>query len=193
MPWSGEGGKPCYLETGGADAGFVSRMADGMESVQLGMAVELMGYVDSAMPTTSVNELRGFAWGLRLALRDVARVAGSRGERVHAPEAPELVEAGGVVAVADAVAAGESGDALTGLVVTLRWSLSRLVALAEGYGEELPQPSIDKAALRAAEALSREIRGGLDLVVGPWSAGRAQGEASGLPAAADHSATEGGP
>jgi hypothetical protein len=193
LPWSGEGGKPCYLDADSADAGFLSRMADGLESIQLGMAVELMGYVDSATPTTSANELRGFAGGLRLALLDAARVAGSRGQRVHAPEAPELAEAGGLVAVADAVASSESADVLTGLVVTLRWALSRVVDLAEGYGEELPRRSMDDAALRAAEALGREIRGGLDLLLGPWSAGSDSGEAAGLTSAlADHPATEGG-
>jgi hypothetical protein len=185
LPWSGEGGKPCYLDADSADAGFLSRMADGLESIQLGMAVELMGHVDSAMPTTSANELRGFVWGLRVALRDVARVAGSRGRRVHAPEAPELAEAGGLVAVADAVASCDSTDVLTGLVVTLRWALSRVVVLAEGYGEELPRPSIDKAALRAAKALNRELRSGLDLLLGPWSAAPARD-------AADHPATGGG-
>lgn len=192
LPWSGDGGKPCYLDADSADARFLSRMADGLESVQLGMAVELMGYVDSAMPTTSVNELRGFAGALRLALRDVARVAGSRGQRVHAPEAPELVEAGGLVAMAEAVASSESADVLTGLVVALRWALSRVVGVAEGYGEELPQRPTDDAALRAAEALGREIRGGLDVLLVPWPAGRSAREVVGLPAAADHPATEGG-
>ncbi|WP_164992213.1 hypothetical protein [Streptomyces sp. L2] len=37
LPWAGEGGKPCYLI--GDGAGYLSRVADGVESVQLAMTL----------------------------------------------------------------------------------------------------------------------------------------------------------
>ncbi|MEU1211271.1 hypothetical protein ABZ424_02165 [Streptomyces sp. NPDC005790] len=38
LPWTGLDGKPCYVL--GDGAGYVSRIADDVESVQLGMAAE---------------------------------------------------------------------------------------------------------------------------------------------------------
>jgi hypothetical protein len=40
LPWSGPGGKPCYLSTDDRD-GYVSRLADRIEALQLGAADQL--------------------------------------------------------------------------------------------------------------------------------------------------------
>lgn len=40
LPWAGPEGKPCYLSSDGA--GFMSRLADQTEAVQLGLAGELI-------------------------------------------------------------------------------------------------------------------------------------------------------
>ena len=40
LPWAGPGGKPCYLSTDGH--GYVARVADRMEAVQLATAAEVV-------------------------------------------------------------------------------------------------------------------------------------------------------
>ena len=42
LPWAGLEGKPCFLHSDGT--GYVSRVADNIESVQLGMAGELLDH-----------------------------------------------------------------------------------------------------------------------------------------------------
>ncbi|MEU8988829.1 hypothetical protein AB0C98_20675 [Streptomyces sp. NPDC048558] len=85
LPWTGEGGKPCYLDTCGT--GPVSRVADAVESVQLGMAGELLDHADDmladrrAMPA----QLRFLLARMSEALTDVRRIAESRGARVPVP------------------------------------------------------------------------------------------------------------
>src|SRR5437879_4849526 len=41
LPWSGPEGKPCYLSTDD-QGGYMSRLADNIEAVQLGTAAELL-------------------------------------------------------------------------------------------------------------------------------------------------------
>lgn len=41
LPWTGSGGKPCYVI--GDGNGYVSRMADDIENIQLGIAGDLLG------------------------------------------------------------------------------------------------------------------------------------------------------
>lgn len=41
LPWAGPEGKPCYL-TGDGSGGYLSRLADNMEAVQLGLAADLL-------------------------------------------------------------------------------------------------------------------------------------------------------
>ncbi|GAB2442514.1 hypothetical protein [Streptomyces incanus] len=41
LPWTGPDGKPCFLSTDDNN-GYLSRLADNLESVQLGMATELL-------------------------------------------------------------------------------------------------------------------------------------------------------
>ncbi|MFE3141588.1 hypothetical protein [Streptomyces scopuliridis] len=80
LPWSGPGDKPCYLSTDDPD-GYVSRLADNIEAVQLGTAAELLEEAAEALDNqdTSLNGMRCLVEELTGALRDVFRVATSRG------------------------------------------------------------------------------------------------------------------
>lgn len=82
LPWVGPEGKPCYLNTDDLE-GYMSRLADHIEAVQLGMASELpeqaLPVLDDATP--SGEELSLLAGQLAGALRDVLRVATGRGHR----------------------------------------------------------------------------------------------------------------
>ncbi|WP_051818773.1 hypothetical protein [Streptomyces sp. NRRL S-1813] len=84
LPWSGPDGKPCYLV--GEGGGYVSRVADEIEGVQLGMADGILGHAEDMLGGRQVTsrELRFLARGLADALRDVRRVAESRGARLAA-------------------------------------------------------------------------------------------------------------
>ncbi|MBF8171754.1 hypothetical protein IW294_13450 [Streptomyces olivaceus] len=80
LPWSGPEGKPCYLSTD-ERGGYMSRLADNVEAVQLGTAAELL---EEAFETLSdrdvtLDEMRRLAKELSGALRDVLCVATSRG------------------------------------------------------------------------------------------------------------------
>ncbi|MFF2812489.1 hypothetical protein ACFVT2_36015 [Streptomyces sp. NPDC058000] len=81
LPWSGPEGNPCYLSTEGS--GFLSRLADNTESVQLEVAAELLEHALEVLGDgeTEPNELRLLAMDMTEALRDVRRVAISRGRR----------------------------------------------------------------------------------------------------------------
>lgn len=83
LPWSGPEGKPCYLSTD-ASGGYLSRLADNTEAVQLGMAVELLEHAAVVLSDedTEPNELRLLATDMGGTLRDVLRVAISRGRRL---------------------------------------------------------------------------------------------------------------
>ncbi|WP_234538985.1 hypothetical protein [Streptomyces shenzhenensis] len=83
LPWAGPGGKPCYLNTDDPE-GFMSRLADHIESIQLGMASQLLEQAAPALDDETANgeQLRLLAAQLVGALRDVLRVATSRG-RCH--------------------------------------------------------------------------------------------------------------
>ncbi|MGX1854810.1 hypothetical protein [Streptomyces sp. NPDC055299] len=82
LPWSGHGGKPCYLV--GDGTGYVSRIADEIERTQLDMAEGILGHADDmlACERVTVPELRFLVGGLAEALRDVRRIAESRGGRL---------------------------------------------------------------------------------------------------------------
>lgn len=87
LPWTGERGKPCYLMTDGESSTVMTRLADNLESVQLGMASDLLEYVDDALSDEDLSEteLRSMVASLCQAVRDVARVAECRGERLPVP------------------------------------------------------------------------------------------------------------
>ncbi|WP_030342774.1 hypothetical protein [Streptomyces californicus] len=80
LPWSGPEGKPCYLSTDDPD-GYMSRLADGIEAIQLGTASELLEEASEALDNqgTSLDDMRGLVKELTGALRDVYRIATIRG------------------------------------------------------------------------------------------------------------------
>ncbi|GAA1676970.1 hypothetical protein GCM10009680_15590 [Streptomyces yatensis] len=87
LPWVGPEGKPCYLDTDDRE-GYMSRLADHIEAVQLGMATELLGQAGQVLDdeTEDLEKLKLVAAQLASALRDVLRVATSRGHRLVTPE-----------------------------------------------------------------------------------------------------------
>ncbi|WP_328561453.1 hypothetical protein [Streptomyces coelicoflavus] len=80
LPWSGPDGKPCYLSTDDG-GGYMSRLADNIEAVQLGMAAELVEDISAVLGNRDAGpeDLRRMLTELTGALRDVLRVATSRG------------------------------------------------------------------------------------------------------------------
>ncbi|MEU9402139.1 hypothetical protein [Streptomyces sp. NPDC048242] len=85
LPWSGPEGKPCYLNTDDK-GGYMSRLADNIEAVQLGTAAELLEQASETLDDrdSDPEDLRRFAKELAGALRDVLRVATSRGHLLEA-------------------------------------------------------------------------------------------------------------
>ncbi|MEV8017760.1 hypothetical protein AB0O76_15740 [Streptomyces sp. NPDC086554] len=84
LPWSTLEGNPCVLV--GPGTGFMSRLADSIESVQLGMAADLLGHAADTLadPKATPEELRFVAARLTESLREVHRIAESRGDRLSA-------------------------------------------------------------------------------------------------------------
>ncbi|MFF2899141.1 hypothetical protein [Streptomyces sp. NPDC057966] len=78
--WLGPGNKPCYLSTDDPD-GYMSRLADSIEAIQLGTANELLEEASDALDNqgTSLDAMRCLVKELTGALQDVYRVATSRG------------------------------------------------------------------------------------------------------------------
>ncbi|MEU6445288.1 hypothetical protein [Streptomyces sp. NPDC046979] len=87
LPWSGPEGKPCYLSTDGR-GGYMSRLADNLEAVQLGMAAELLEEASETLSDRDValDEMQRLAKELSGALRDVLSVATSRGHLMAVDE-----------------------------------------------------------------------------------------------------------
>ncbi|MBT2415752.1 hypothetical protein J7I94_35380 [Streptomyces sp. ISL-12] len=84
LPWSGPGGKPCYLSTDDRD-GYVSRLADHIEALQLGAADQLREEALEILEDRGIDDEEDMALlAARLAgaLEDVLRVANSRGHRL---------------------------------------------------------------------------------------------------------------
>ncbi|MFD9111140.1 hypothetical protein [Streptomyces bottropensis] len=86
LPWSNPEGNPCYLVADGT--GPLSRVADNVEAVQLGMAGDLLDHaadlLDDAKATAP--QLRFLAARLTESLHDVHRIARSRGARLPVPD-----------------------------------------------------------------------------------------------------------
>jgi hypothetical protein len=82
LPWTTSDGRPCYLV--GDGTGYVSRLADDIEDIQLGMAGDLLGHAAELLAERRVTsaELHYLALRLTESLRDVKRVAESRGARL---------------------------------------------------------------------------------------------------------------
>ncbi|MGW6271710.1 hypothetical protein [Streptomyces sp. NPDC055060] len=91
LPWSGPEGKPCYLSTDDSD-GHMSRLADNIEAVQLGMAAELLVQAIEVLGDEDAEPeaLRLLVANLTGALRDALRVATSRGHLLAVSEPHRL-------------------------------------------------------------------------------------------------------
>jgi hypothetical protein len=91
LPWSGPEGKPCYLSTDDR-RGYMSRLADNIEAVQLGTAAELLEQASETLDDQDGDreEMRLLAKELTGALRDVLRVATSRGHLLAVSEAHSI-------------------------------------------------------------------------------------------------------
>ncbi|MGA5221039.1 hypothetical protein [Streptomyces koyangensis] len=89
LPWKGEDGKPCYLS--GEPNGYLTRVADSIEKVQLGMAQDLLAHADDLLssPKALAGELHYLAARLTESLDQVLRVAESRGARLPDPDEEE--------------------------------------------------------------------------------------------------------
>ncbi|MER7790176.1 hypothetical protein [Streptomyces sp. NPDC097640] len=85
LPWTSPDGKPCYLATDHGDSPL-SRRADEIETLQVSMGTQLLGHARALLADRKADagELRFLANRLCEALRDVLRVAESRGGRLPA-------------------------------------------------------------------------------------------------------------
>lgn len=100
LPWTTEGGKPCYLKSGGKD-GLITRMADIMEAEQVRCGREVLAGARLTLEEEHLGkvELRFVATRVIECLSDVLRIAESRGLRLGAEdprpddEAEELLDA----------------------------------------------------------------------------------------------------
>ncbi|MGW7409711.1 hypothetical protein ACWGI9_39470 [Streptomyces sp. NPDC054833] len=90
LPWTGPEGKPCYLV--GGRTGYLSRLADNMESAQLGLAGELLQEAQRVLDARqwTSGELHLLTVQLTDVLTNVHRIALSRGERMPAPAYEDL-------------------------------------------------------------------------------------------------------
>ncbi|RVU24418.1 hypothetical protein EOT10_15510 [Streptomyces antnestii] len=97
LPWSNLDGKPCYLLGDGTANSYLSRVADNVECVQLEMADELLGHAADLLGDgadllgdgdgkATEPQLRFLVSRLVESLRDVHRIARSRGNRLAAPD-----------------------------------------------------------------------------------------------------------
>ncbi|MDI3385585.1 hypothetical protein QIS99_05050 [Streptomyces sp. B-S-A8] len=86
LPWSSPEGKPCYLIGDGTGSSHVSRVADNVESVQLDMADELLDHAAEMRADEEVTraQLNFLVDCMTHSLRDVCRIAVSRGDRLRA-------------------------------------------------------------------------------------------------------------
>ncbi|MDQ0991343.1 hypothetical protein [Streptomyces sp. V3I7] len=85
LPWAGPEGKPCYLA--GDGTGYVSRLADNVESAQLDLAGEILQEAQRVLDSRqwTSGELHLLTIQLNEALTQVRQIAISRGARLPAP------------------------------------------------------------------------------------------------------------
>jgi len=88
LPWTSPEGKSAFLSS---DGGPLSQMADAIESIQLGMAQQLLDIAPGVLdnPGSGPEELRYTGRRLTEYLTLTLRVAVSRGQRVMAAEPDE--------------------------------------------------------------------------------------------------------
>ncbi|MFF7307707.1 hypothetical protein [Streptomyces sp. NPDC008137] len=94
LPWSNPDGNPCYLVADASGTGPLSRVADNVESIQLGMAGDLLDHAADLLDDAKVTapQLRFLAARLTESLHDVHRIARSRGARLPVPDDDEAPE-----------------------------------------------------------------------------------------------------
>ncbi|WP_320779048.1 hypothetical protein [Streptomyces sp. CRN 30] len=82
LPWPSPDGRRCYLITDGT--GHLSRLADTTETVQLGMAGDLLAHAADMLTDrrATPTQLRYLLARMHEALTDVHRIAESRGGRL---------------------------------------------------------------------------------------------------------------
>ncbi|MFF2506028.1 hypothetical protein ACFVTY_21940 [Streptomyces sp. NPDC058067] len=87
LPWSSLDGNPCYLVSDDTGDSYLSRVADNVEYVQLGMAEDLLSHAADLLGDgerkATAPQLHFLASRLAESLRDVHRIARSRGARLH--------------------------------------------------------------------------------------------------------------
>lgn len=87
LPWTGDGGRPCYLSTDGT--GPVSRLADRIEAAQLASAAGLLSRAQRVLAGSrrlTALELGWLAGQLADALGETLCIADSRGQRLALPD-----------------------------------------------------------------------------------------------------------
>ncbi|MBU3863989.1 hypothetical protein KN815_07815 [Streptomyces sp. 4503] len=91
LPWPGPAGQRCYLVSDADSEGYLSKLADEMEAVQLQMGTELIGHAHLMLGDrkTDARELRYLSNRLIEALQDALRIAESRGGRLPVPDEAE--------------------------------------------------------------------------------------------------------
>ncbi|MBO3673538.1 hypothetical protein [Streptomyces sp. NEAU-YJ-81] len=97
LPWPGPAGQPCYLVSEADGEGYLSRLADEMEAIQLQMGAELIGHARLLLRDRKADarELRYLTNRLIEALQDALRVAESRGRRLPAADEDGPAQASG--------------------------------------------------------------------------------------------------
>ncbi|MFJ9018604.1 hypothetical protein ACIRPU_01240 [Streptomyces sp. NPDC102259] len=87
LPWSGPEGKPCYLSTDDK-GGYMSRLADNIEADQLDTVAILLEHASDTLDDQDADaeDLRRLTGELTGALRDVLRIATSRGHLLGVSE-----------------------------------------------------------------------------------------------------------
>lgn len=83
LPWTTDDGKACLLSTDD-EGGYMSRLADRMEAVQLGIGAEVLEHAREVLKDTKAahGELRYVGTRLAECLSDALRIAESRGMRL---------------------------------------------------------------------------------------------------------------
>nr|WP_106436696.1 MULTISPECIES: hypothetical protein [Streptomyces] len=96
LPWASPDGRPCYLAADGANS-RLSRRADEIEALQLTMGAELLGHARALLGDrkADIGEVRFLAERLCESLRDVLRVAESRGARLPVDDDSQVDTGGG--------------------------------------------------------------------------------------------------
>ncbi|MFB6556295.1 hypothetical protein [Streptomyces sp. NPDC056405] len=89
LPWTTGDGKRCLLSSDGE--GFLSRLADDFEAVQLTMAEDMLKAARKVLDDPMSPHVEVRYAGIRLAecLTDVVRVAESRGLRLSSPDSSD--------------------------------------------------------------------------------------------------------